>query len=201
MFRKILREWVMLPRSEQRALVLLSFLLVLSLAARMVVGHLLPGEPDDLESFLRDAQRISETLSGMDQPPQVNLNRADSSDLLPLPGIGPVFAARIIKYRELLGGYVSLDQLREVYGLSAETVEMLKGRVLIEPSLVRKINLNRITFRELLRHPYIQMEEVKRLMAYRDRTGSIESPEVITTNGLLADSTLRKIGPYLDWEP
>ncbi|MEA3478374.1 MAG: helix-hairpin-helix domain-containing protein, partial [Bacteroidota bacterium] len=129
----------------------------------------------------------------------IDINRADSTQLLPLPGIGPVFAGRIIKYRNLLGGYVSVDQLGEVYGLSAETLDLIRGRITIDTSLICKMQLNHATFRELLRHPYLEYEDVKALVGYRDFKGDITSVNELRTNQIFHDSILNKINVYFDY--
>jgi DNA uptake protein ComE-like DNA-binding protein len=141
---------------------------------------------------MEQAGRVSEVQ-------YIDLNRADSLDLLPLPGIGPVFSSRIIRYRDLLGGFVTHEQLREVYGLPAETVEMMKLRTVIDSAAVRKMDLDSVSFRELLRHPYFQIELVRELMEFRDLMGPIHSLEALKINNLVSDSTLRRISPYLKW--
>lgn len=127
----------------------------------------------------------------------VELNSADSLALLPLPGIGPVLAGRIIKYRRLLGGYYTTTQLREVYGLREESFLLLDGRIKVDTSLLVRINLNEATFRDLLRHPYLDMEHVKALMAYRDFTGSFEEIAEIREAELMPDSVFARIHHYL----
>ena len=128
----------------------------------------------------------------------ININRADSAQLLPLPGIGPVFAGRIIKYRELLGGYVRIDQLCEVYGFPEKTLDLIKDRIVLDSGAIRKILLDSASFRDLLRHPYLDLEEVKSLVHYRDFKQDISTLMELRQNQVLPDSTLERIGPYLD---
>jgi len=129
----------------------------------------------------------------------IDINWADSTHLLPLPGIGPVFAGRIIKYRNLLGGFVSVDQLGEVYGIPAETIEMIRSLVIIDSSAVRKIHIDSASFRELLRHPYLEYEDVKALIKYRDFKGDINSQNELNVNHILSDSTLSKMDGYFEY--
>jgi len=131
----------------------------------------------------------------------ISLNKADSVALLPLPGIGPVFAGRIIKYRSLLGGFVDPAQLNEVYGMKRATVEIITSLIFIDSSLLRPMNLNSATFRELLRHPYLEYENVKALVHYRDVMGHISSFEELRQNSTLPDSVLDKAAPYLGISP
>ena len=199
MFKKFLRELYMLPRGEQRAIVLLSLLLILSTSVRIAIGYFPRKEPPGLDEFIEETRIFLEGIERSAEVQRIDLNRTDSVNLLPLPGIGPVFASRIIKYRNLLGGYVSHDQLKEVYGLPDETVEMMRERTIIDTAAVRKINLDSISFGELLRHPYFQIELVRDLMEFRKTMGSIDSMDVLKINKLAPDSILNKISPYLIW--
>ena len=76
--------------------------------------------------------------SAVQQKAQIDINGCDSAALVALPGIGPVLSARIIKYRKLLGGFASVEQLKEVYGLPEETYEMIKGRLYADSSGTQK---------------------------------------------------------------
>lgn len=223
MIKKILRELFLLPRGEQRALILLSMLLILSIGVRMAVQLLPSRPPPGMEHFILESHALIAAMEGKDnlnnsaftkkslpkpkdtfgrsqvrvnQTP-IPVNSADSVQLLPLPGIGPVYAGRIIRYRELLGGYVQIDQLNEVYGLEEETIEMITDLIIIDQSMIRKIKLDSATFTQLLRHPYLQYEDVKSLVSFREFKSGIDSIQELRANHLLSDSTLEKIGPYL----
>lgn len=223
MSKRLYREFYLLPRGEQRALILLSLLLILSLVFRITVGLLPDREPEGMEEFEREARLImasfarADSLSEArsDSPRQyptsvynneakskaqpVDINRADSVQLLPLPGIGPVFAGRIIKYRNLLGGFVSVDQLGEVYGMPTETIQRIRNLVYIDSTVIRRIPIDSASFKELLRHPYLEYEDVKALVQYRDFKGDISSINELRTNQILPDSTLNKIDGYFDY--
>lgn len=221
----------LLPRGEQRALVGVTLLLILSLLVRIAV-QIFPGrEPSGVEEFAREARAIMAALARADsldqaggdslgptrrsaygdgtsvhppgiqrgKPEPLNINRADSADLLPLPGIGPVFAGRIIRYRKLLGGYVTVDQLAEVYGMPGETIDLIRDQVYIDSSAIRKIRLDSTSFRELLRHPYLEYEDVKALVEYRDFKGEISSLDELSDHLVWSDSVLNRLAPYLDF--
>lgn len=230
MFKRLYREFYLLPRGEQRALILLSLLLILSLLFRITV-QLLPGrEPAGMEEFEQEARMIMATYAQADTLQRVrsdsvmrkgtghsgyaipytypgktvdpaypiDINRADSVQLLPLPGIGPVYAGRIIKYRNLLGGFVRVEQLLEVYGISEETLGLIRDKIYTDTSAIRKIQLDSASFRELLRHPYLELADVKAMVEYRDFTGIIQSPRELLDNSILPDSLLQRVLPYLD---
>jgi len=224
-YRRICRELYLLPRWEQRAVLVSSLLLLCSLGFRML-SSLLPGpDPPGFQEFEKEARVIMQDLARQDSlraiardsiyrsghlksqgPPRkrarqpiqtIDLNHADSAALLPLPGIGPVFAGRIIRYRELLGGFIRLDQLGEVYGLPEETLQNIRGFIRIDSGSIRKIHVDSASFRELLRHPYLQYEDVLALVRYRDFCQDIQSLGEIRDHKLWADSTFRKISAYL----
>lgn len=149
-----------------------------------------------MSEFMAEAGMMMDSLRALELQ-RIDLNRADSSELIRLPGIGPVFAGRIVKYRELLGGYHRHQQLKEVYGLPEETVGLLQEKVFIDTAAVRKLDLQTATFRQLLRHPYLGYEEVRTIVRYRDLMGGISSINELIDNELITDSLWVKIAPYL----
>jgi competence protein ComEA len=231
MFRKFLRELHMLPRWEQRALILFSLVLILTLAIRVTIRAIPPKEPDGLQEFVQEVRALLDPVPGADTredtgmssrylpetdsdgatytsfrmkrqvPVNISINRADSADLLPLPGIGPVLSGRIVRFRELLGGYVSADQLSMVYGLDSMTLDRIRGQILIDTSVLRRLDINQADFRTLLRHPYLQYDDVRALMEYRLYDSCIQTPDEIRESEIWADSTLDRITPYLLFEP
>jgi DNA uptake protein ComE-like DNA-binding protein len=129
----------------------------------------------------------------------IDLNKCDSASLVALPGIGPVLSARIIKYRKLLGGFVSVNQLREVYGLSPETFDLISGMVKADSSAVNKIKINSADYKQLLRMPYIEKSDVAALLKYREEKGNIEGMNELIENELIAAEKAEKILPYLEF--
>lgn len=218
----------MLPRGEQRAMLLLSLLVILTLGARVAVRMMPARQPGDLDQFQEEAQGILNALAEADSLKQISLqlnepqdaskgyvygahsgarskvstielNKADSLALLSLPGIGPVFAGRIVKYRALLGGFCKVEQLSEIYGMKQETIELVTPLVVVDLTALEKLHVNNCGFRDLLRHPYLEYDDVKALVHYMDTEGRIGSLEEIRQNALLADSCLERIAPYMDF--
>ena len=127
----------------------------------------------------------------------VELNTIDSAGLLPLPGIGPAYAKRIIKYRSLLGGYYTTEQLKEVYGFTDSLFQIIKGYVKVDSDLVTKIDLNTEDFKKLNAHPYISYEDTKTIFNYRRKNGAITKPEHLRIC-ISDEEQLKKLLPYLD---
>lgn len=135
-------------------------------------------------------------------PRKVEVNTADTVALVALPGIGPAFARGIIKYREVLGGYVSLDQLAEVFVLKdkPDAVLKLKELLILDTLMVRRIAINTCTVEELAAHPYLRWKLAKPLMAYRTQHGPFKTVADIRGCALIDEATFRKLAPYLTVE-
>jgi len=128
---------------------------------------------------------------------KIDINRCNPSDLEVLRGIGPVLSARILKYRDLLGGYVSVSQLKEVYGLADSVFNDISKAITIDSSAVRQININSAGFVELDRHPYIERYEAQSIIKYRQIKGRIEGSEELSKNRIFDAEKLYILKPYL----
>ena len=126
-----------------------------------------------------------------------DLNTADSLDLVQLHGIGPVFARRILRYRQLLGGYASVEQLKEVYGMSPETYGSIAPHLSASPSAVRGLNVNSATIEQLRRHPYLDYYQARAIVAWREKGHHYNNLDDLRLVTLLDDSTLSRLAPYL----
>lgn len=134
-------------------------------------------------------------------PDVLDLNTADSTSLEGLPGIGEKLSARFIKYRERLGGYISVDQLKEVYGLTDSNFLKFRSRLKIENGYKPiKIQINKATYQELRRHPYISHLFAKSVLAYIKMHESINSIEELSKIGSLDEHQVKKIAPYIDFQ-
>jgi competence protein ComEA len=134
------------------------------------------------------------------QRPLLEINSCDSSMLVPLPGIGPVLSVRIIKFRHLLGGFASIEQMKEVYGLSEETFELIKNRLEVDTLLLKKIKINFADYGELASHPYFDKYEVTAILKYRELNGIVKSLDDLIEENLITHEKANKIGPYLSFE-
>lgn len=126
----------------------------------------------------------------------IDLNASDSSELVKLPGIGPVFAAKIIRYREKLGGYSDIAQLMEIDGLPDS---LMKWFIISDSMPVRKINVNTSTLAELRRHPYIDFYQARAIVEFRRDRGKIKGPEQLSFMEEFTDQDLIRLEPYLDF--
>ncbi len=130
----------------------------------------------------------------------IELNAADSIELMQLPGIGRVFASRIIKYRNILGGYVSVNQLGEVYGLSEDVIEKITPNLSVDTSLVQKIPINSIALRDMTKHPYIDAPKARGILKYRDLQGKISDTNELIRNNILTKEDATRLIPYFSFD-
>jgi competence protein ComEA len=128
---------------------------------------------------------------------RLDLNKCDSAALVRLPGIGPVLSSRIIKFRNLLGGFASVDQLKEVYGLPETTFNDLLDKVFADSSAVTCIKINDVGFRELSRHPYFERYEIQSIIKYKELKGRFTDIAELVDNKILSAEKAKKLSPYL----
>ncbi len=129
----------------------------------------------------------------------VELNTVDSIGLLPLPGIGPGYAKRILKYRTLLGGFYSSEQLKEVFGFTDSLFQVIKNYVKVDASLIKKLDINTEDFKKLNAHPYISYEDTKAIFDYRRKNGVITKLEHLKIC-ISDEAQLKKLIPYLEFK-
>jgi competence ComEA-like helix-hairpin-helix protein len=127
----------------------------------------------------------------------IELNAADSFDLQRLNGIGPAFARRILQYRERLGGFIAREQLLDVFGMDTVRYQKIKDHLIVNGDSVKRMDLNRVTFKELMRHPYFPFVISKALMVYRTEHKTFKSLEELRKIPVINDSVYRRIEPYI----
>jgi competence ComEA-like helix-hairpin-helix protein len=130
-------------------------------------------------------------------PLVILMNQADSVDWEQLPGIGPVLAARIVKYRKKLGGFHSTSQLKEVFGITDSVYEKIATTIQSDATNLQKIDINKATMEELKQHPYIRWETAKAIVRYRESHGRFHSLESLNDIWNISPETIAKIEPYL----
>jgi competence protein ComEA len=134
----------------------------------------------------------------------VEINSADSLQLLAVKGIGPVYAAKILEYRRLLGGYYTLDQLGEAFYINANTLAEkeqrmaeIKKQLKVDASLIKKININTATQKQLSRHPYISYKESKAIVKHREKKGDFIQNTDLVSAGILSPEKLKLLAIYI----
>lgn len=130
----------------------------------------------------------------------IDLNKADTAMLRKLRGIGSVFAGRIVKFREALGGFHDVIQLREVYGISEELfVSISPFLTLDEATELEQLRINSASVEELAKHPYITWDNARLIARYREQHGDFRGIDDLENIYALNIDFLSKIEPYLNF--
>lgn len=130
------------------------------------------------------------------QPGQyVTLDDADTASLRKVPGIGRYYASRIVRYRNDLGGYVSVAQLSEIEGIPEAALSYFK----VTGGAVRKLNLNQLTLNELKHHPYINFYQARRIIDYRRLKGPLHSIDDLRLLKDFSQRDIERLRPYVEF--
>lgn len=215
-FKTGLKEYLTFTKGEQIGIIALIVLILII----VTVTHFLPYFfcPDsrfDVSSFQKEMEAferssiVNDTNPGhrntvtytkkhpvSDKVPLLDINSADSSMFEKLPGIGQVLSKRIVKYRNLLGGFYSAEQLQEVYGIKPEVWVKIKKKLTVDASKIIKLNINTAEFRLINSHPYISFEQTKSIFKLRNR-GGIMNLQALRNEGIFTDPELDKLSNYL----
>ncbi|MDB5020710.1 MAG: hypothetical protein JWQ28_1837 [Pedobacter sp.] len=158
-----------------------------------------------LEPFIKiKAAEVLKHISSYTKRPQKSLmiydvNTADTIQLEEIRGVGPAFAKRIANYRDRLGGFNTLVQLLEVYGLDSSKFEEIKGQLKLSSLELRQININTAEFEDLKNHPYLKYKQVNAIIQYRKQHGKYTSFADLKKVANLPAETVDKLAPYLSF--
>lgn len=129
----------------------------------------------------------------------IDINTADTTLLKQLPGIGSAYAKWIVDYREKLGGYCETEQLLEVYRMDTARFNSIKDYVKIDSTFTpNKLRINSDEFKVLLKHPYLEYEDVKKIVNHREQKGMITSWEQLSK--VVGDGINPKLQYYIDYQ-
>jgi competence ComEA-like helix-hairpin-helix protein len=221
-FKFYVREYFTFSKSERNGILTLVILISLVLLAKALIPRIIStGVNIDVTGFEKEIAGFEKSFDSVNSSQKsipmttglnnlsstsvryknvlnykIEINSADTNELVKLPGIGHVFAQRIIKYRELLRGFYTLNQLNEVYGLNTETIEKLKKHLSLDTTKIRKLDINTFTFKEINSHPYISYEQTKAIFKFRSKR-KFNSTTQLTENKIFSDEELKKVLPYI----
>lgn len=132
----------------------------------------------------------------------ISLNETDTAQWKMVPGIGSAFSERIVKYGDKLGGYQSINQLKEVYGVTDDLFDAIAPFIREEEIGLEhcvKLNVNQLEFKEILAHPYINYEQTKAIVNLRRRTGNITSLNELAMLEEFTAEDIKRIASYIDF--
>ena len=220
---KWLKDYFNLSSSERRGIAALVVIILLLIIAPIFIPYFFPDKKENFDNIeklssalLKDTSSLSKStpyqpdsskkknrivedvMSGKHE--DIEINSADSATFSRLPRIRPFIAGRIIKFRKLLGGFYTKEQLKEVYGLDEDVYSGFEYCLKVNPALIHKIRINSCSLDELKHHPYIKYKLAKEILKYRDKDAQFASPESFKRFLDLDDETISKISPYISFE-
>ena len=130
-------------------------------------------------------------------PGRVEINTADSATLVAVDGIGPKSASEIIKYRHLLGGYHSVEQLSELKCITESNFEKILPKIWCDSFVISKIDINFARSLELERHPYISAQALRRIVKQQQLKGGWTRIEEMIDDDILSEEEAKRLAPYL----
>jgi competence ComEA-like helix-hairpin-helix protein len=139
----------------------------------------------------------NETFSNKPRYTLVDINTADTSAFVALPGIGGKLALRIVNFRDKLGGFYSVDQIAEIYALTDSSFKKIKPFLKLENTLIKKFNINTASKDEMKSHPYIKWNLANAIVEYRNQHGNFSSMEDLKNISLITPEVFDKIKFYL----
>lgn len=163
--------------------------------------------PEDLYALIEDSTFYPERkinfatennkLSYKKEKILIELNSADQEKLESIPGVGSFYAKNILKYRERLGGFISKEQLLEVWKMDVEKYDLIEKYVEVDSKNISMLNINSATAEELKTHPYLNWNIANSIVKIRNKKKSFTKIEDIRESVLIDEELFEKIKPYL----
>jgi DNA uptake protein ComE-like DNA-binding protein len=130
-------------------------------------------------------------------PEIIEINIADTTAFIALPGIGSKLAARIVNFRDKLGGFYSVQQVAETYGLPDTAFDKIKVFLQCNNPSVQQLNINTTDANTLKQHPYIRWNLANVIVQYRVQHGNFKSVDDLLQIAIITPEIFAKISPYL----
>ena len=132
-------------------------------------------------------------------PLTIEINSANVEEFEKLYGIGKVLSARIVKFRDGLGGFQTIEQVNDVYGIEDSTFQNIRPHLKIKPAAIKKININEADLETISKNPYVAPTLAKQFIGYRTKVKPFESVEEIKKLYYLKDhpELYEKLYPYI----
>lgn len=155
-----------------------------------------PNNPNSFKHSDKTSRRSAKTDD------MVELNSADTTRLKQLRGIGSGYAKMIVAYREKLGGFYSSAQLLEVYKFPDETYQKIKNQLKVDTTLIKKININTATVKELKYHPYISYYQALSIVENRELQPQMRYNSLydMVVDEDLKEEDILRVAPYFSFE-
>ncbi len=154
---------------------------------------------NEIKVFKKDTNQTFQSKILSQPKEKIEINNTSIEQLVNLPCLGPKLSERIIKFRDALGGFNSLTQIAEVYGLSDSCYTILKS--LLEcNSIIRHLAINHLDIDELESHPYVNRKQANFIVQYRRQHFRINNINEMRDTKYFEESWLNKMSPYFDFK-
>ena len=167
------------------------------------VYGILPEKMKELEPFISIEERVVTKLEKVTTKKTdivVELNSADTTTLMQVKGIGRGYAKGIVRFRQQTGGFASVDQLSEIYGMRPENLEKIRPFCRVNSDLIQKIKVNSATAERLKAHPYFNFYQAKALYELRRKKGKLRSIDELNVLTEFTPESILRLKPYLNFE-
>ena len=158
-------------------------------------------QPEQLQ--LPKTDSLSKPKTAIEEPsfahtePLVELNSADTTALISVNGIGSKSAAEIVKYRDLLGGYHSVEQISELKCVTEQNYEKILQQIYCDSCEIRKIDINFAAPKVIARHPYVSAAALRKIIKQRQLKGGWSRIEEMVEDNILSEDEAKRLAPYL----
>lgn len=202
-------------KRERVGLILLLLILALLISANLLIPRIITRQnPSDFSKFENeiDSLFVNDTASSKQFSAKhplkwtkypktetvVELNEADSATLVKLQGIGPKLASRIVKYRNLLGGFYDKVQLKEIYSIEQKHFDVVSKQITVQASLIKGLSVDTASYWQLAHHPYIGKEKALQIIRYRNiKKPLMVASEDFINNNVFDSIEWQRVKPYL----
>ncbi len=160
-------------------------------------------KPQSEQSQLPKTDSLSKPKPAKEEPsfahsePLVELNSADTTALISVRGIGSKSAAEIVKYRDLLGGYHSVEQISELKCVTEQNYEKILQQIYCDSCEIRKIDINFAAPKVIARHPYVSAAALRKIIKQRQLKGGWSRIEEMVEDNILSEDEAKRLAPYL----
>ncbi|MBL7778130.1 MAG: helix-hairpin-helix domain-containing protein [Chitinophagales bacterium] len=202
-------EWIKLGFTEKQALSIEKFkakggkfyrpedLQKIHVISEDMYAHLLPCVQIELPKFVKDTFGHKAHTAYIAKDFTIDIATADSALFERQKGIGPSLASRIVRYRNRLGGFTSIEQISEVWGMPDSTYQLLKPNFILSSNTVQTLNINVADMETLRKHPYINYSLARIICSYREQHGKYKSKDELLNITVITDSIFKKLEPYI----
>jgi competence protein ComEA len=208
----IFKEYFSFTKRERRGILVLLAILLLVIIAPYLWNKFFPPKIKPLSEFEQQVTFLKNNTAdekGADSTSYktkyynsketftIEINSADSTSFERINGIKKFIAARIIKYRKALGGFYSISQLKEVYGLKPQVIDSNMQHFTVDASSIKTININTADNNTLKHHPYIGYSLANVIVQYRTQHGNFNSKADLKKIAIITDDVYEKLAPYI----